>query len=173
MASISLSIGGTSTTTLSIGSSGGSESYGASIGDSLVHGIGIPISIGSSVGSSTVSSIGSTISRFAPSRLCSSYLFDGTSISIPISCLPGLSVGEAHAVTGDWREIFQAICLLNHDWYEIFKPSSSLYPDTYRSFKLENPNARSTIFQYGIGELRTFLEEFNVTYKVSKLKDEN
>lgn len=193
MAAISLSIGGVSTNSLSIGSdtvivlhvgtSTGSSTVagigvsvysGSTSGSTTVNGIGIPQSVGNTSGDSTVSGISDiTILRFAPNRVCENYFFDGTSIHIPISCLPGLTAEEANSVSGDWREIFQAFCLLNHDWYNLYKPSGGLDMQTYRSFKLDNPNARNSIFQYGIGELRTFLEEFNVTYKVSKLKDEN
>lgn len=35
-----------------------------------------------------------------------SYSSDGTNITIPISAIQGLTAGEAHATTGDWREIF-------------------------------------------------------------------
>lgn len=39
------------------------------------------------------------------------YSSDGTYITIPISAIQGLTAGEAHATTGDWREIFYGMCV--------------------------------------------------------------
>lgn len=40
-----------------------------------------------------------------PSDLFANYASDGTEITIPIADLPGLTSGEAHATTGDGREL--------------------------------------------------------------------
>lgn len=52
----------------------------------------------------------------APTELWSGYSSDGTDITIPIAALPGLTVGQAHTTTGDWRAIMQAIetTVFNH-----------------------------------------------------------
>ena len=39
------------------------------------------------------------------------YSSDGTNITIPISDIQGLTVGEAHATTGNWIEIFYGMCV--------------------------------------------------------------
>ena len=46
----------------------------------------------------------------SPAAMWPGYSSDGTTISIPLSSLPGLTAGEANATTGDWREIMLAIC---------------------------------------------------------------
>jgi hypothetical protein len=46
----------------------------------------------------------------APTTLWPDYTSDGTNITIPIAALDGLTVGEAHTTTGDWRSIMLAIC---------------------------------------------------------------
>ena len=46
----------------------------------------------------------------APTALFSGYEFDGTNISIPIEDIIGLTPGEAHATTGDWRNIWLPLC---------------------------------------------------------------
>lgn len=111
------------------------------------------------------------MSPTSPKLLCDGYFSDGISINIPISCLPGLSVEEANAVSGDWREIFQAILLMSNDWINSYSITGSF--QTYDSFFLQNPNSKRSIFQYGIGEHNLFLEKFVVTYKASNLKEEN
>jgi hypothetical protein len=49
----------------------------------------------------------SEVSLLAPRAAFYGYTFDGTSLSIPIADLAGLSAEEADAVTGDWRKILQ------------------------------------------------------------------
>lgn len=52
----------------------------------------------------------------APTELFASYTSDGTNITIPIASITGLTVGQAHTTTGDWRAIMQAIetTVFNH-----------------------------------------------------------
>lgn len=45
----------------------------------------------------------------APTAIFPGYSSDGTNISIPISNLVGLSAAEAHATTGDFREVVLAV----------------------------------------------------------------
>lgn len=44
-----------------------------------------------------------------PTTLIDGYASDGTNITLPIADLPGLTVAEANAATGDGREIVRAI----------------------------------------------------------------
>lgn len=113
----------------------------------------------------------STIYRAPPSSVCSGYSFDGTSITIPLSCLPGLTAEEASVASGDWRDIFQSICLMSDLWVNTPRVVSTL--QAYDSFYIHNPNSRRSLFQYGIGEHNVFLEKFAVTYQASRLKAEN
>lgn len=49
--------------------------------------------------------------RVAPEQVIPGYSSDGTNITLPIASLIGLTAAEADAVTGDWREILQAILI--------------------------------------------------------------
>lgn len=88
----------------------------------------------------------STLPRFAPVGILAGYSSDGTNITFPISSLPGLSVAEANTTTGDWRDLFQALCLLNHEWFTAIQASRR--PQTVSSFMLENWRHHSTTFGY-------------------------
>lgn len=45
----------------------------------------------------------------APEDLWPGYTSDTTSLTIPISALPGLTAAEADATTGDWRNVLLAL----------------------------------------------------------------
>jgi hypothetical protein len=45
----------------------------------------------------------------APTSLWPSYSSDGTSLTISLAALPGLTSAEANATTGDWRNVLLAI----------------------------------------------------------------
>ena len=60
----------------------------------------------------------------------------GDAIVIPVAVLPGVSVGDADAATGDWREFFQSLCLLAHDWLTGFAPQDA--PLTVRATMIED-----------------------------------
>lgn len=133
--------------------------------------VSVPVYIETTCGIAEFSGYAGTITQtlnFSPGSVIPGYSCDGTNIIIPISSLPGLSVEEAST---DWREFFQAICLMDALWYEIFGVYYS--PTTYRSWRNNNLNHKSEIYQYGVGELVTFLKHFSVTYAASKLKEEN
>jgi hypothetical protein len=53
----------------------------------------------------------------APTALWPSYTSDGINITIPIASLPGLTAGEAHTTTGDWREILLSIVSSSYTYY--------------------------------------------------------
>ena len=44
-----------------------------------------------------------------PTNIFSGYSADSTAITIPLAALPGLTTAEAHATTGDARELFRII----------------------------------------------------------------
>lgn len=46
----------------------------------------------------------------APTALFPGYTSDGTSITIPLAAIPGLTSVEANATTGDWRNVFLSLC---------------------------------------------------------------
>jgi hypothetical protein len=75
--------------------------------------------------------------RLSPIYLWDGYSSNGTNITIPIAQLPGLSAAEADAVTGDWREILQAILTssLNHSKLYV-KQSLVSQLDTYSIYRL-------------------------------------
>lgn len=54
------------------------------------------------------------MATISPSQLFPGYDSDGTSITIPLTALPGLSVSEADANTGDGREICRVMCETIH-----------------------------------------------------------
>lgn len=121
------------------------------------------------VGDSTIGeSLGDA---FSPNRVLPGYISNSNSIIIPIAVLPGLSVEEANSVSGNWIDIFQAICIANHNWLDIYPPIDA--PATVDSWNNRNMNAKSSKFQYGVGELNTFLEHFTISYGIIKLVDEN
>jgi hypothetical protein len=103
----------------------------------------------------------------SPTIVFPNYSFDGTNITIPISELPGLSVEEADAVSGNWIDIFQAFCRADHNWSERFNPRTN--PNTVSSWNNRNMNAKSSKFRYGVGELNTFLKHFTINYGITHL----
>lgn len=46
----------------------------------------------------------------APTALFPGYESDGVNITIPLEDITGLTASEAHAVTGDWRNIWLSMC---------------------------------------------------------------
>jgi hypothetical protein len=74
--------------------------------------------------------------RFRPTKLWSGYSSDGTNITLPIAQLPGLSVAEADAATGDWRDIIQAVILHSANYSKMYIDTPiSEQLDTYKIFK--------------------------------------
>lgn len=53
----------------------------------------------------------------APTEVWAGYSSDGVNITIPIANLTGLTVAEANATTGDWREIMLAFISTVHTHY--------------------------------------------------------
>lgn len=53
----------------------------------------------------------------APTTIWPGYSSDGTDITIPIAALAGLTAGEAHTSTGDWRSIMLAFCSTAYSYY--------------------------------------------------------
>jgi len=85
--------------------------------------------------------------RLSPVYLWPGYDSDGTSITIPLAQLPGLSVAEADAATGDWREVLQAILVSSLDHSELYiKQSLASQLDTYKIYRKNF--YRSTIDSY-------------------------
>jgi hypothetical protein len=82
----------------------------------------------------------SEVSLLAPRAVFYGYTFDGTSLSIPIADLAGLSVEEADVVTGDWRKILQAVLTYSVEYHSNFQ--WSIQPRTYDVFKMDLPNSR-------------------------------
>ena len=54
----------------------------------------------------------------APTSMWPGYTSNGTTISIPISVLEGLTAAEAHTTDGDWRNIMLAICSTAYSHYK-------------------------------------------------------
>jgi hypothetical protein len=77
-------------------------------------------------GGSSASGAFDAWSEFRPKDLFTGYGFDGTSISIPISSLLGITVEEADPVTGDWRELMRALLTTAHDYHKSFAWSARL-----------------------------------------------
>jgi hypothetical protein len=80
--------------------------------------------------------------RISPEQAISGYSSDGTSITMPIASLIGLTAAEADATTGDWREILQAILLRAIEYQQTWVWSDR--PVTYRIFG-HNQYARETL----------------------------
>ena len=66
---------------------------------------------GLAFGTSTAVGAADAESKFRPKDLFLGYESDGTSITIPIASVIGLTAAEADTVTGDWREVLQAVLL--------------------------------------------------------------
>jgi len=80
-----------------------------------------------------------------PRYLFPGYDFDGTTLSIPIADLLGVTAAEADAVTGDWREVLQAILLRAVEYHRSFTWSEQLR--TYNAFVMNQLN-NSTYNRY-------------------------
>jgi hypothetical protein len=80
--------------------------------------------------------------RISPEQAIPGYSSDGTSITMPIASLIGLTAAEADVVTGDWREILQAILLRAIEYQQTWVWSDR--PVTYRIFG-HNQYARETL----------------------------
>jgi hypothetical protein len=100
---------------------------------------------GSAVGTSTVIGVADAASKFKPLDLFVGYSSDGTSITIPISSVIGLTAEEADVTTGDWREVLQAILLRAVEHHRSFTWSEQLR--TYNAFGMNQLN-NSTYNRY-------------------------
>jgi hypothetical protein len=105
-----------------------------------------------------------------PGSVFPGYSSDGVNISFPIALLPGVSAEEADVVIGDWRKIFQGMCLRLDTYIRDMSPV--VRPQTISTFLLENWNAKSPLFEYGYGNKRIFHVSFNINYAFQKIKDE-
>jgi hypothetical protein len=56
-------------------------------------------------------------SKFRPKDLFTGYGFDGTSITIPIAGLAGITPTEADTADGDWRELMRAVFSTTHTYH--------------------------------------------------------
>jgi hypothetical protein len=79
--------------------------------------------------------------RLSPEKVLPGYSSDGTNISIPIASVIGLTAAEADAVTGDWREILQAILLRAVEYHKTWVWSDQTR--TYEPFKMDLLNSRT------------------------------
>jgi len=79
--------------------------------------------------------------RVAPEQAIPGYSSDGKNITMPIASLIGLSAAEADAVTGDWREILQAILLRAVEYHKTWVWSDQTR--TYEPFKMDLLNSRT------------------------------
>jgi hypothetical protein len=95
--------------------------------------------VGSAAGTSTVIGVADAASKFKPLDLFVGYSSDGTSITIPISSVIGLTAEEADVITGDWREVLQAILLRAVEHHRSFTWSEQLR--TYNAFGMNMLNS--------------------------------
>jgi len=142
--------GALSGNTLYLVPSSGEVAVGIAFGSSVVIGEGLIGEIvgeatGSAVGTSTAIGIADAETKFKPLDLFVGYSSDGTSITIPISSVIGLTAEEADAVTGDWREVLQAILLRAVEHHRSFTWSEQLR--TYNAFGMNQLN-NSTYNRY-------------------------
>ena len=79
--------------------------------------------------------------RISPEQAIPGYTSDGTNITFPIASVVGLTAAEADAVTGDWREILQAILLRAVEYHETWEWSDQTR--TYEPFKMDLLNSRT------------------------------
>jgi hypothetical protein len=97
--------------------------------------------------------------RTSPEQAIPGYSSDGTSITMPIASLVGLTSAEADTVTGDWREILQAILLRAVEYQNSFVWSDR--PFTYRIFGVNQFN-RQTLDRWFATSFYTNRDEANV-----------
>jgi hypothetical protein len=90
--------------------------------------------------------------RTSPEQVIPGYSSDGTSITLPIASLIGLTAAEADAVTGDWREILQAILLRAVEYHRSWTWHQQ--PRAYSPFGMNLLNRR------------TFDRRFSITFHV-------
>jgi hypothetical protein len=83
-----------------------------------------------------------------PGFVIPGYSSDGTNITLPIASLIGLSAAEADAITGDWREILQAILLRAVEYHKTWVWSDQ--PRTYNPFGMNLLNSRTFDRHFGI-----------------------
>jgi len=86
--------------------------------------------------------------ELSPGYVIEGYSSDGTNIIIPIASLVGLTAAEADAITGDWREILQAILLKAVEHHRTYR--WSLQPRTYNPFGMNLLNSRTFDRHFGI-----------------------
>lgn len=79
--------------------------------------------------------------RLSPEQVLPGYSSDGTSITFPIASVIGLTSAEADAITGDWREILQAILLRAVEYHKTWEWSDQTR--TYEPFVLNLLNSRT------------------------------
>lgn len=103
---------------------------------------------GLAFGTSTAVGAADAESKFRPKDLFLGYESDGTSITIPIASVIGLTDAEADTVTGDWREILQAVLLRSVEYHRSFVWSERLR--TYNAFGMNLPNSRTFDRHFGI-----------------------
>jgi len=102
------------------------------------------------VGTSTAIGVLDATSRRRPKDLFLGYEFDGTSITIPIASVIGLTTEEADAVTGDWREILQAVLLRAVEYHRSF-----VWSEQFRTYNAFGMNLFRT---------QTFDRHFSITF---------
>jgi hypothetical protein len=81
------------------------------------------------------------LTRWSPKYLFPNYSSDGTNITIPITSLIGLTAAESDVVTGDWREILQAILLRAVEYHKTWVWSEQ--PRTFDAFVADLLNSRT------------------------------
>lgn len=90
-------------------------------------------------GTSSCSLLSAQIQRFAPLRVFgSSYTSDGNSITFPYYALAGFTAEHADPITGDWRQLIQALLYSAKTYLDTIPPSSTLCPQTVELFMLED-----------------------------------
>jgi hypothetical protein len=104
----------------------------------------------------------------APVDVVSSYGFDGAHITIQIVSLPGVTAANANASTGDWRQLFQALCLITDDWLAGMPVASK--PLAIRSFMLEDWRRKDP--KFGRHMKRSFAFDFTTKYPLMDVTEE-
>lgn len=127
------------------------------------------ILLGTIVGSAVFEGEGRSRSRFAPFDVWPGYSSDGTTITIPLADLFGqLTAEEADTVTGDWREITQALTLSAGVYYDTLSYSNR--SKTFEFYNLSNYNARSA--RFGRCIQRKLVTKFNTIFTTNDVISE-
>jgi hypothetical protein len=121
------------------------------------------------IGIGNVIFAGSLLSRFCPVFVLPGFTYTNDAIQIPLTALPGLSTEEADVITGDWREIAQALLLALNNYLASIR--ATVQPQTASVFLLEDYNARHR--ELGYGMKRKFTVTFTVNFTPSDLTAEN